>query len=48
MTFEQFNQFLLENEQKLNPGSGLMDFDPLENVLIFYDINRKLFKNSKG
>ena len=27
--------------QKLNPESGLVDFDPSENVLIFYDLDKK-------
>ena len=30
-----------EGESKLNPSSGLVDFDPQENVLIFYDLEKK-------
>ena len=30
-----------EGETKLNPSSGLVDFDPQENVLIFYDLEKK-------
>ena len=30
-----------EGEPKLNPFSGLVDFDPQENVLIFYDLEKK-------